>query len=103
MSLAARGFRWHAARLRLQATFTREPDCIRQVLHDNAKTFVELDKCELGDEGCVYRELATLPDNHAVIGSWIVDAEAAGIGIREPRRGERITTNTGRFVSHLFE
>ena len=29
--------------------------------------------------------------------------EAAGKGIREPRRGERITTNMGRFVPHLFE
>jgi glutathionylspermidine synthase len=58
---------------------------------------------DYGDEGYVYQELATLPDHHAVIGSWIIDGEAAGIGIREPRRGERITTNMGRFVPHSFE
>ena len=58
---------------------------------------------DYGDEGYVYQELAPLADQHAVIGSWIVDGEAAGIGIREPGGRARITTNMGRFVPHLFE
>jgi glutathionylspermidine synthase len=58
---------------------------------------------DYGEEGYVYQELAPLADHYAVIGSWIVDGEAAGIGIREPKPGDRITTNMGRFVPHLFE
>jgi glutathionylspermidine synthase len=51
----------------------------------------------------VYQQLAPLMSgdgNTAVIGSWLVDGEPAGIGIRESR--ELITTNTSRFVPHLF-
>jgi glutathionylspermidine synthase len=58
---------------------------------------------DYGDEGFVYQDFASLPEGGAVIGSWIIDGEAAGIGIREPRAGTRITTNMGRFVPHLFE
>jgi glutathionylspermidine synthase len=35
-----------------------------------------------------------------VLGAWIVDHEAAGLGIREDFR--RITGNTSQFVPHLF-
>jgi glutathionylspermidine synthase len=56
-----------------------------------------------GGEGYVYQELFELPDyggNRPVIGSWIVDGEPAGMGIRE---GGLITGNTARFVPHAFE
>ncbi|HTA85306.1 MAG TPA: glutathionylspermidine synthase family protein [Silvibacterium sp.] len=51
----------------------------------------------------VYQRLASLAsaeDNSAVIGSWLVDGEPAGMGIRES--SSLITTNTSRFVPHLF-
>lgn len=56
-----------------------------------------------GSEGYVYQELYDLPDfdgNRPVIGSWIVDGEPAGMGIREDGL---ITGNTARFVPHVFE
>jgi len=56
-----------------------------------------------GAEGCIYQAFAPLPEfdgRHAVIGSWIVGDQAAGIGIRE---GDGpITTNTSRFLPHYF-
>ncbi len=64
---------------------------------------VESTDGEYGEEGFVYQALADLPDfsgNHPVMGVWIVDHEAAGLGIREDRR--RITGNLSRFVPHLF-
>ena len=58
---------------------------------------------DYGDEGYVYQEIYPLPEPvpglFPVIGSWIVDGEPAGIGIRE---GGRITGNTARFVPHVI-
>jgi glutathionylspermidine synthase len=57
---------------------------------------------DYGHEGYVYQELYDLPDfagNRPVVGSWIVDGEPAGIGIRE---GGMVTGNTGCFVPHVF-
>lgn len=54
-----------------------------------------------GKEGYIYQELALLPkydDNHPVIGSWVIDGESAGIGIREST--SLITNNFGRFIPH---
>jgi glutathionylspermidine synthase len=56
-----------------------------------------------GDEPTVYQAQARLPEfdgNHAVIGSWVVASQAAGIGIRED--DGPITRDTSRFVPHLF-
>jgi glutathionylspermidine synthase len=56
-----------------------------------------------GAEGWVYQALAPIPafdGQHAVIGSWIVGAAAAGIGMRED--DTPITRNTSRFVPHYF-
>lgn len=57
-----------------------------------------------GAEGFVYQAFHPLPafnGHHAVIGSWIVGSEAAGIGIREDKT--LVTQNTSRFVPHFFE
>lgn len=57
-----------------------------------------------GKEGYIYQELAELPNfdgNYPVLGCWIIDGEAAGMGIRESR--DQITTNESRFVPHLFK
>jgi len=51
----------------------------------------------------VYQQLAPLATDggcHAVIGSWLIDGEPSGMGIRESQG--MITTNTSRFVPHLF-
>jgi glutathionylspermidine synthase len=54
-------------------------------------------------EGYVYQTYAPLPvfdGNHAVVGSWVVASQPAGIGMRED--DGPITRNTSRFVPHLF-
>lgn len=56
-----------------------------------------------GAEGFVYQapaRLASFSGHHPVCGVWIVDHEAAGLGIREDTR--RITGNLSRFVPHYF-
>jgi glutathionylspermidine synthase len=48
-----------------------------------------------------YHKLPSFDGNHAVIGSWMVNGYACGIGIRED--DSLITGNLSRFVPHLFE
>lgn len=51
----------------------------------------------------VYQQYHALPEfsgNFPVIGSWMVNGYACGIGIREET--SRITTNKSRFVPHVF-
>lgn len=51
----------------------------------------------------VYQGFAALPafeGNHAVVGSWVIDGEACGIGIRES--DGPITGDLARFVPHYF-
>ena len=59
---------------------------------------------DYGDEGYVYQALYRLPETapgcFPVIGSWLVDGEPAGIGIREDGL---ITGNTARFVPHVID
>lgn len=57
-----------------------------------------------GSEGYVWQAYQPLPvfdGNHALVGSWVVEGKAAGIGMREDER--RITHNNSRFVPHYFE
>jgi glutathionylspermidine synthase len=56
-----------------------------------------------GEEGFVFQATANIPSfdgNFPVFGVWVVDHEAAGVGIREDRR--RITGNLSRFIPHFF-
>jgi len=56
-----------------------------------------------GAEGWVYQAYTPLPrfgDSYAVVGSWIVGNEPAGIGIREDVTP--ITRNSSHFVPHYF-
>ncbi|MFI9236182.1 glutathionylspermidine synthase family protein [Streptomyces sp. NPDC053079] len=55
------------------------------------------------DEPCCYQELAPLPDfdgNHVVLGAWVVEGEAAGLGIRES--AGLVTDEYARFVPHVI-
>jgi glutathionylspermidine synthase len=56
-----------------------------------------------GDQPCVYQEWHQLPcfdGNYPVVGSWMVNGYACGIGIREDR--SPLTQNTSRFVPHVL-
>lgn len=58
---------------------------------------------DYGEEGFVYQALAPVPvfeGNYAVLGSWVVDGAACGMGVRES--AGPITGNMSRFVPHLF-
>jgi glutathionylspermidine synthase len=58
---------------------------------------------EYGEEGFVWQAFHPLPrfgPNHAVIGSWMIGDEPAGIGIRED--ASPVTRDTSRFVPHYF-
>jgi glutathionylspermidine synthase len=55
------------------------------------------------EAGRIYQAACPLPvfdGQHAVVGSWIVAGEPAGMGIREDRTP--VTTNRSRFVPHYF-
>ena len=57
-----------------------------------------------GAEGHVYQAFAPIPEfagYRPVLGAWIVDGEAAGMGIREARG--LVTDNGSSFVPHLIE
>ncbi|KQW78678.1 glutathionylspermidine synthase family protein [Brevundimonas sp. Root1279] len=63
---------------------------------------VEATGGDYGDEGHVWQRLYDLPDfdgHRPVIGSWVVDGEAVGMGIRE---AGLITGNAARFAPHLI-
>jgi glutathionylspermidine synthase len=56
-----------------------------------------------GDAGYVYQAVAPIPvidGKRPVLGSWMIDQDPAGMGIRES--DGRITDNLSRFVPHLF-
>jgi glutathionylspermidine synthase len=58
---------------------------------------------DYGDQPMIFQKLAGLPDfdgNHALIGSWVIDCAACGIGVRES--DTPITTDLARFVPHYF-
>jgi glutathionylspermidine synthase len=56
-----------------------------------------------GQEGYVFQEYFPIPEfdgSRPVIGSWVIDGTARGIGIRES--DGLVTDNFSRFVPHLF-
>lgn len=56
-----------------------------------------------GEEGHIRQALHALTPfdrNYPIVGAWMVDAEPAGIGIREDR--SRVTKNLSRFVPHAI-
>jgi glutathionylspermidine synthase len=64
-----------------------------------------------GEEGFVYQQMfekiltSNLEGNTSiaiVLGSWVVDGEAAGMGIRE-NVGNFVTDNRSRFVPHMIK
>ncbi len=90
----------------LGARYIRKPKLSREgsnVTWVEGGVVVEETEGDYGEEGHVYQALASIPDfegHHPVFGVWVVDHEAAGLGIREDTR--RITGNLSRFVPHFF-
>jgi glutathionylspermidine synthase len=89
----------------IDGPFVRKPIHAREganiMIQSNGATLAETP----GDYGppYVYQQYQKLPDfsgNHPLIGSWMVNGYACGIGIREDQ--SLITGNTSRFVPHLF-
>lgn len=69
---------------------------------DGASTLLRTEG-DYGAEGFVIQAYHAVPkfgDDHAVIGSWVVAGEPAGIGIRED--ATPITQDTSRFVPHFI-
>lgn len=88
------------ARYARKPIHSREGANIRLVDGD---TLLDSDSGPYGQTGFIRQALAPLPvtqGNHAVIGSWVIAGEAAGIGIREDRSA--ITKNTSRFLPHVI-
>ena len=57
----------------------------------------------LREEPCCYQRLAPLPafdGNHVVLGTWFVENESAGLGIRES--SGLITDEYARFPPHVI-
>ena len=56
-----------------------------------------------GEEGTIVQEFYPLPkfgDSYTLIGSWLINDQPAGIGIREDRA--LITQDLSRFYPHIF-
>ena len=90
---------------RLGSRYVRKPKLAREGANVQwvDGTVVESTAGDYGAEGYIYQALAPLPrfgDDYTLIGSWLIDGEPAGIGIREDT--SRITRNTSRFVPHYF-
>ncbi|MGZ8486491.1 MAG: glutathionylspermidine synthase family protein [Candidatus Binatia bacterium] len=69
--------------------------------HDAA---VETTSGPYGEEGFIYQataRIANFDGAYPIIGSWMIDGVAAGIGIRES--DTLVTNNLSSFVPHLFE
>jgi glutathionylspermidine synthase len=88
------------------------PAYVRKPIHgrEGANVTVVLDGQEaFSTEGpyegpYVYQEYCPLPQfdgNYAVLGSWIVNGYACGLGVREDVRP--VTQNSSRFVPHVME
>lgn len=80
--------------------FSREGANVTLVTHNSTLQ----SSGDYGEEGFIYQEFCPLPafdgENFPVIGSWVIDQEAAGMGIREAKH--LITDNTSRFVPHII-
>ncbi|MBL8703734.1 MAG: glutathionylspermidine synthase family protein [Rhodospirillales bacterium] len=89
---------------RIEGTVVRKPLLSRE----GANVAVERDGAIVESDGpyrgpYVYQSALPPPvfdGNHAVVGSWMVASQSAGIGIRED--DTPVTLNTSRFVPHYF-
>ena len=80
--------------------FSREGANISVI--ENGKTVLEA-QGPYGEEGFIFQAKHALPkfgQNHTLIGSWLVDDQAAGISIRED--DSAITQDMSRYLPHVI-
>ncbi|VDY63157.1 Bifunctional glutathionylspermidine synthetase/amidase [Shimwellia blattae] len=80
--------------------FSREGANIKII--ENGTPIAEVDG-PYGEEGYIVQQFHPLPkfgDSYTLIGSWLINDKAAGIGIREDRA--LITQDLSRFYPHTF-
>ena len=95
----------HIGRSHNLSHYARKPLLSREGANVTIKNTDELSRTggDYGEEGFVYQALAMIPDcggHRPVIGSWVIDGVARGIGVRES--DGPITDNLSRFVPHLM-
>ena len=86
-------------------SFVKKPKMSREganiTVVSRGRTIVET-AGDYGEEGFVYQQLIpSVNTHHPVVGSWVIDGESAGIGIRES--SSLVTDNMSRFVPHYLE
>ncbi|MBJ9999987.1 MULTISPECIES: glutathionylspermidine synthase family protein [Erwiniaceae] len=90
----------HMDKYVVKPLFSREGANIRIV--ENGKEIARVDG-PYGEEGMIVQQFHPLPkfgDSYTLIGSWLIDDQPAGIGLREDR--ELITQDLSRFYPHAF-
>jgi len=76
-----------------------------QVVHDGRVVAGVADRHTAG-QAVVYQQYQEIPrigDCLPVLGTWVVDGRAAGLGIRETDPGRLITDTRARFVPHFID
>ncbi|MDC9590028.1 glutathionylspermidine synthase family protein [Xenorhabdus sp. XENO-10] len=84
----------------IKPLFSREGANIRII--ENGREIANADG-PYGEEGMIVQQFDALPkfdDSYALVGSWLVDDQSAGICIREDR--ELITQDLSRFYPHII-
>ncbi|MDC9595713.1 glutathionylspermidine synthase family protein [Xenorhabdus anantnagensis] len=84
----------------IKPLFSREGANIRII--ENGREVANADG-PYGEEGMIVQQFHALPkfnDSYALVGSWLVDDQSAGICIREDR--ELITQDLSRFYPHII-
>jgi glutathionylspermidine synthase len=90
----------------LAGRYVRKPKLSREggnVTWVEGGAVVEETEGGYGQEGYVFQALAPAVEfagRHPICGVWVIEHEAAGLGIREDT--QRITDNLSRFVPHFF-
>jgi glutathionylspermidine synthase len=86
--------------------FVKKPKLSREganiTLQRNGESFQT--EGDYGEEGFIYQAVAPIPEfsgYYPVIGSWMIDQEAGGMGIRESKN--LVTDNKSSFIPHLFD
>ncbi|MEJ4045633.1 glutathionylspermidine synthase family protein [Erwinia sp. SLM-02] len=90
----------HMDKYVVKPLFSREGANISIV--ENGKEIARVDG-PYGEEGRIVQQFHPLPkfgDSYTLIGSWLIDDQPAGIGLREDR--ELITQDLSRFYPHAF-
>ena len=106
-NLLASWFEGEKPQIAAGESYVRKPLYSREggnvTIFDGQNNVVDHADGDYADEPMIYQAFQPLPrfgDSYTLIGSWIVDDEACGMGIREDNT--LITKDTSRFVPHYI-